>query len=119
MIDTEKNTKYPWDCEPGYSLTPEGVEEYITATTQLRIWTKKEGEPEIWAPSLYQSAMKPEHIEIRTMKVRIKKNQWWIQTRYKETKINADQVRIETAPWIPMIEKTDCLHCRNCGHCGW
>ncbi len=117
QIDITQDTKYPWDKAPGKVITEEGIH-LITAKSQLRIG--KDGEhPEVWAPSLYQSSMNPDYIEIRTLEILIKGNHWKISTRYGSQIVDITKENIKITDWKAEIHKTDCRKCENCGRCGW
>lgn len=120
QIDTSIETAYPCDHTPArIGMTAAGTQKIVTAKSQLRIENPETSEMEIWSPSLYQSSMRPEYKEIRTLKLEVKDDEWNLQTRYGSRTLDPLRVKVEVTEWIPEIHKSDCRHCTNCGRCGW
>lgn len=117
------NQKTGYPCRPKPEVVTDssgGICRVVTGAAQIRLRKETEAEWEVWAPSLYQSCMKPERIEVRPLVAEIREDgSLKLSTKYASCQIWPEGVKIEVSPWEPKIQKTDCRHCRNCGRCSW
>lgn len=92
----------------------------VTVKTQIRIRDPQGNETEVWSPTLYQSCMNPQRIELRPLYVEICPGGGLrIGNSYGSRTLDLERCILEAAPWVPKIHKTDCRHCENCGRCSW
>lgn len=122
QFDFQTPSGYPCDRKPECICTKDGrILRIVTASSQFRLTEKGTTDSAVWAPSLYQSSMHPEHMEIRTLLVEAQNDMLYVETRYDQLSIDLSNtdVKIEVSAWVPEIHKADCLHCENCGRCGW
>jgi hypothetical protein len=91
-----------------------------TKTMQIKITNPKDGSVFFLAPTIYQSCMNPDDIRIDPLWI-TEKSGWelLVKNRYQSEQIDLRKMQVELLPWEAKIRKTDCLHCENCGRCGW
>lgn len=91
-----------------------------TTTKQLRITDEATGENQVFSPSIYQSCMHPENIQIYEMTLQIiSETEFQIKTHYGNWTVNLSGKSVEISDWKGEIHKVDCKKCENCGRCGW
>ena len=114
-------TALPYPCaqKPAVQYNSDGtLVKIITASSQLKLLEKDV--ESIFAPSLYQNCMEPEKIEILPLTLEfLPQNRLQISTRYTKKEVDIDTCRFSTADWQAAFHTTDCVHCTNCGRCGW
>lgn len=117
LIDVSYNSGYPADRRP-----ERGDDFCCTAKSEVHV-TDAKGEVREFAPTLYRSSMNPDYKEIKTMKVEVKKKEekTYVEfsSRYFHESVEVTGQSFQVLPWKAKIEKADCLHCCNCGRCGW
>lgn len=116
-LDVSSDGAYPCDKAPGYWVQ-KGVEHYITAKNQIKIYMP-DGRKQIFSPSIYQSSMKPDKKEIRTLQIEVREGKLLVRTKYEEKVFECHRINVEVLEWIPHVHKTNCKRCENCGRCGW
>lgn len=117
QIDVSDSSLYPVDRSP-----ERGENFCCTAKSEVQV-TDAQGEVKEFAPTLYQSSMNPDYKEIKTMKIEVKKKEekTYVEfsSRYFHETVEVADQTFQVLPWKAKIEKADCLHCCNCGRCGW
>ena len=120
-INTEENKDYPADPKPMCRRTEDGtIIRAVTANTQLRYRSSENEEWKVLAPVLYQSCMRPEEILIRSLNFTVRPDGFLeIQNKYERILLKLSDIQAELSQWNAEIHASDCLHCSNCGRCGW
>jgi hypothetical protein len=91
-----------------------------TKTMQLKITNREDGSGFFLAPTIYQSCMNPDEIRIEPLFiVEESETELLVKNRYQREHIDLTKMKAELLPWEAKIHKSDCLHCENCGRCGW
>lgn len=91
-----------------------------TTTKQLRITDTAAGKNQVFSPSIYQSCMHPEQIQIYPLDIqKISESELKLETHYGTWIVNLSGKNVEISDWKGEIHKVDCKKCENCGRCGW
>lgn len=91
-----------------------------TKTRQLQIVDREDGSSMMLAPTIYQSCMNPDEIQVYPLQISVESDtELTVENRYQKERIDLNKKRVEVLPWEEKIQKSDCLHCVNCGRCGW
>lgn len=120
-LDGNRQTSYPCRPKPEVAADSDGrIYRVVTCAAQVRLKREPQAEWEVWAPTLYQSCMEPENMEVRPLVAEIGEDGTLrLSTKYGSCRIQPESAEIQVSAWEPVIQKTDCRHCRNCGRCSW
>ncbi|WOC32649.1 MULTISPECIES: hypothetical protein [Caproicibacterium] len=114
-----RTTPYPCTQPPEIQYDATGAaQKIVTASTQVKV--SADGTQTVFAPSLYQNCMRPEEITILPLTLEfLPSGLLRLSTRYSHAEVSIAAADIQTADWQAVFHPSDCIHCTNCGRCGW